>query len=131
LSLSPPLPSWQGHKSYELSLAWLDRGVGTVLWALQRRGVAQSTLTIFTSDHAALDKGHCYTQVHAHVHVCTHMVRGRISKPPPFSLASDPSLSPWLLDPSTGPSYCFALPLAVPHTGTTWPALTLALTLAP
>ena len=53
---------WQGHKSYELSLAWLDRGVGTVLWALQRRGVAQSTLTIFTSDHAALDKGHCYTQ---------------------------------------------------------------------
>ena len=53
---------WQGHKSYELSLAWLDRGVGTVLWALQRRGVAQSTLTIFTSDHAALDKGHCYSQ---------------------------------------------------------------------
>ena len=33
-----------------------------VLWALQRRGVAQTTLTIFTSDHAALDKGHCYTQ---------------------------------------------------------------------
>ena len=33
-----------------------------MLWALQRRGVAQTTLTIFTSDHAALDKGHCYTQ---------------------------------------------------------------------
>ena len=35
---------------------WLDRGVGTVLWALSRRGVAHNTLAIFTSDSGSTDK---------------------------------------------------------------------------
>ena len=52
----------QGHKDYGLALAWLDRGVGTVLWAMQRRGVAHNTLLAFTSDHGSTDKSHCYSR---------------------------------------------------------------------
>jgi arylsulfatase A-like enzyme len=40
----------QGHRDYRLALAWLDRGVGTVLWALQRRGITHSTLLAFMSE---------------------------------------------------------------------------------
>ena len=61
-SVSPFEPGYQGHKQYALALAWMDRGVGTVLWALQRKGVAHATLIVFASDHAATDKGHCYTR---------------------------------------------------------------------
>ena len=61
-AVSPFEPGYQGHKQYALALAWMDRGVGTVLWALQRKGVAHATLIVFASDHAATDKGHCYTR---------------------------------------------------------------------
>ena len=40
----------QGHKDYALALSWLDRGVGTVLWALQKKGIMRSTLLSFTSE---------------------------------------------------------------------------------
>ena len=42
-----------GHKHYPLALAWLDSGVAEVLDALRVAGLGASTLTIFTSDHAA------------------------------------------------------------------------------
>ena len=50
-----------GHRHYPLALAWMDEGVSAVLQALRESGQDASTLTIFTSDHAAFDKGHCYT----------------------------------------------------------------------
>jgi arylsulfatase A-like enzyme len=49
----PPNPNQLGHTDYALALAWLDRGVGTVLWALQKRGIQRDTLVIFTSDHGS------------------------------------------------------------------------------
>ena len=49
-----------GHRHYPLALAWLDSGVGELMRALKAMN-DQNTLTIFTSDHAAFDKGHCYT----------------------------------------------------------------------
>ena len=62
LTSSSTAEARQGHKDYGLALSWLDRGVGTVLWALQRRGVAYRTLTVFTSDHGSVDKGHCFSR---------------------------------------------------------------------
>jgi arylsulfatase A-like enzyme len=60
---NPAWPAgWQGHKRYAQAVAWLDRGVGTVLWALSHRGILHSTLLAFTSDQPSVDKGHCYTQ---------------------------------------------------------------------
>ena len=56
----PPSPRF-GHRHYPLALAWLDSGVGSVLTSLRAAGLESNTLTIFTSDHAAFDKGHCYT----------------------------------------------------------------------
>ena len=56
----PPLPRF-GHRHYPLALAWLDSGVGAIMAALRRARVDAHTLSIFTSDHAAYDKGHCYT----------------------------------------------------------------------
>ena len=53
---------FQGHNDYGAALAWLDRGVGTVLWALQRRGIVHNTLLTFTSDHGPIDKGHCFSR---------------------------------------------------------------------
>ena len=50
-----------GHRHYPLALAWLDSGVGAVLSAMRDVGLEDNTLTIFTSDHAAYDKGHCYS----------------------------------------------------------------------
>ena len=50
-----------GHRHYPLALAWLDSGVASVMEALKAARLDASTLTIFTSDHAAFDKGHCYT----------------------------------------------------------------------
>lgn len=55
-------PGHQGHKDYGLALAWLDRGVGTVVWAMQKHGVQDSTLLAFTSDHGSIDKGTCYSR---------------------------------------------------------------------
>lgn len=52
----------QGHRDYSLALSWLDRGVGTVLWALQRRGIMHNTLLTFMSDHGSTDKGHCFSR---------------------------------------------------------------------
>jgi len=58
-----PWPAgWQGHRHYAQALAWLDRGVGTVVWSLARRGVLHSTLLAFTSDQPSVDKGHCYSR---------------------------------------------------------------------
>jgi len=54
--------SFQGHKNYATALQWLDRGVGTVMWALQHKGVMHETLVAFASDHGNVDKGHCYLQ---------------------------------------------------------------------
>ena len=54
--------SRQGHSEYGLALSWLDRAVGTVLWALQRRGAVHNTLTVLTSDHGSTDKGACYSR---------------------------------------------------------------------
>ena len=50
-----------GHRHYPLALAWLDSGVGELLGALRAANLDATTLTIFTSDHAAYDKAHCYT----------------------------------------------------------------------
>ena len=50
-----------GHRHYPLALAWMDSGVGELLRVLKESALDASTLTIFTSDHAAYDKGHCYT----------------------------------------------------------------------
>ena len=52
----------QGHRDYGLALAWLDRGVGTIIWALQRRGRMHDTLLAFSSDHGSVDKGHCFSR---------------------------------------------------------------------
>lgn len=54
--------SRQGRSDYRLALSWLDRGIGTVMWALNRRGAVHNTLTVFTSDHGSTDKGHCYSR---------------------------------------------------------------------
>ena len=50
-----------GHRHYPLALAWMDSGVGSLMEALRESDQWQNTLTIFTSDHAAYDKAHCYT----------------------------------------------------------------------
>ncbi|EOD24135.1 hypothetical protein EMIHUDRAFT_238963 [Emiliania huxleyi CCMP1516] len=50
-----------GHRHYPLALAWLDSGVGEVLSSLRSLQLDSSTLVLFTSDHAAFDKGHCYS----------------------------------------------------------------------
>ena len=60
-----------GHHDFSLALAWLDRGVGTIHWALQRRGVLHSTMVIFTSDHGATEKGVCYSRA-THVPLIIH-----------------------------------------------------------
>ena len=59
---APYAVGYQGHKDYGLALAWLDRGVGTVLWALKSSGVLDDTLLTFTSDHGSIDKGECYSR---------------------------------------------------------------------
>ena len=35
---------------------------GTIMWALQRKGVMHATVVAFASDHGNIDKGHCYMQ---------------------------------------------------------------------
>lgn len=50
-----------GHRHYPLALAWLDSGVAEVLRALQAANLDATSLVVFTSDHAAYDKAHCYT----------------------------------------------------------------------
>lgn len=50
-----------GHRHYPLALAWLDSGVGELLGALRATSLDATTLAVFTSDHAAYDKMHCYT----------------------------------------------------------------------
>ena len=50
-----------GHRHYPLALAWMDSGVGELLQVLTESALDATTLTVFTSDHAAYDKGHCYT----------------------------------------------------------------------
>ena len=49
-----------GHRHYPLALAWLDSGVGELMDFLRANRLDRNTLTVFTSDHAAFDEGHCY-----------------------------------------------------------------------
>lgn len=56
-----PMVSKFGHRHYPLALAWMDAGVGAVMSALRESHQEAQTLLVFTSDHAAFDKGHCYT----------------------------------------------------------------------
>ena len=49
---------WYRH--YPLALAWLDSGVVELMDFLRANRLDRNTLTVFTSDHAAFDEGHCY-----------------------------------------------------------------------
>ena len=64
-SLSPE--AWQVIRSYYYgSITFLDAMIGRVLDHLQRRGLADRTLVLFTADHGDLlgDFGSCFKSVH-------------------------------------------------------------------